>query len=52
VLSGGNQRNVLTLTPPLTISEKELLRATDILSAVLRKCSIARGSARLAEALV
>jgi 4-aminobutyrate aminotransferase len=31
VLSGGKNRNVLTLTPPLTISEKELNQATMIL---------------------
>jgi 4-aminobutyrate aminotransferase-like enzyme len=40
VLSGGKQRNVLTLTPPLTISEKELSQATTILSDVLKQCPL------------
>lgn len=35
VLSGGLQRNVLSLTPPLTIKESELNRATTILKDVL-----------------
>ncbi len=35
VLSGGISRNVLSLTPALTIKEKELERATQILSEVL-----------------
>jgi 4-aminobutyrate aminotransferase-like enzyme len=35
VLSGGPSRNVLTLTPPLTISRAELSRATQILKETL-----------------
>ncbi len=39
VLSGGTERNVLTLTPPLTVTERELIHGTDILTKVLKKCS-------------
>ncbi len=35
VLSGGKSRNVLTLTPPLTITKPELERATQILKEVM-----------------
>jgi 4-aminobutyrate aminotransferase / (S)-3-amino-2-methylpropionate transaminase / 5-aminovalerate transaminase len=35
VLSGGAGRNVLTMTPPLTISKAELQKATQILKGVL-----------------
>ena len=31
LLSGGNYRNILTLTPPLTISRRDLRQATQIL---------------------
>lgn len=37
LLTGGSHGNVLTLTPPLIISEKELTRATDILEGVLKE---------------
>jgi 4-aminobutyrate aminotransferase-like enzyme len=37
VLSGGGQRNVLSLTPPLTVAQRDLDRATRILEAVLNK---------------
>jgi 4-aminobutyrate aminotransferase-like enzyme len=36
LLSGGGQRNVLTLTPPLTITERDLEKAARILEGVLK----------------
>jgi 4-aminobutyrate aminotransferase-like enzyme len=41
ILSGGMDRNVLTLTPPLTITERELARATEILSEVVQSLAVA-----------
>jgi 4-aminobutyrate aminotransferase/(S)-3-amino-2-methylpropionate transaminase len=37
VLSGGEHRNVLTLTPPLTITKRELSRATAILVEIINQ---------------
>jgi 4-aminobutyrate aminotransferase-like enzyme len=34
--------NVLTLTPPLTISEQEMLRAVDIVSAAIQDAQAKR----------
>ena len=33
--------NVLTLTPPLTISEEEMLRALDLLAAAIENAQVA-----------
>jgi 4-aminobutyrate aminotransferase/(S)-3-amino-2-methylpropionate transaminase len=45
LLSGGIYRHVLTLTPPLTISAKEVKKATDILFDVIQACSAPRREA-------
>jgi 4-aminobutyrate aminotransferase-like enzyme len=40
VLSGGVRRNVLTLTPPLTISERDLSQATTVLAEVFKQLPV------------
>jgi 4-aminobutyrate aminotransferase/(S)-3-amino-2-methylpropionate transaminase len=40
VLSGGEHRNVLTLTPALTISKRELSQATAILTQILKQKAV------------
>jgi 4-aminobutyrate aminotransferase/(S)-3-amino-2-methylpropionate transaminase len=48
VLSGGSGRNVLTLTPPLTISEKQLGHATRILKEVFQSIEKPQSNRKLA----